>query len=575
MSNKGVNFRIRATNETGPALRGVATGLRNVRREMYTGQALGKSWNAGLSENRRMIQQFGFQVGDFATQIAGGQSAMLAFTQQGGQMLQFFGPFGSIMAMAIAILGSFTIALNRSGASLMALAPALALTSDQVRMIADAWAWLGQSLLTVANFVINHLAALMAMGAMVAGFFAGKWVAAFLSARLATIAFAASLTYARVAMGTASVTARVLATGIVMLQGALAALRGVLVTLGIGAIIVAFGFLFEALMRVSKGLGGMGAMFAAVKDLAVASFKHIIAEGRVLWAALDLVANAIVAAFLTGFSVIGDAWDTLVNGMIQGWNWLASTGAGQKMGFEATDWVSGVGAGAREIADDLVTGSIGRLKGAMDDLNGATQNVKGSWDKLVGAWRKGGSAIDLGTMFGGKGAGGAGGGSGGSNPLGELSEVEQEIRKTFEGMRDAISDSIMSSFKSLLKGTKSIGEALTDILGSILDKIIDIIAQPIFNSVAGSITSGIFSSLGMSLPSFAGGGFTWSGPRSGGVDGKGGRLALLHSDETVTDHRTGTGGSGTTVYMTVNTPDAASFRASQRQIMAQVRGAAK
>jgi len=44
-------------------------------------------------------------------------------------------------------------------------------------------------------------------------------------------------------------------------------------------------------------------------------------------------------------------------------------------------------------------------------------------------------------------------------------------------------------------------------------------------------------------PSFAGGGYTGSGPRSGGIDGRGGFPAILHPDETVIDHtRGGVGG---------------------------------
>lgn len=38
------------------------------------------------------------------------------------------------------------------------------------------------------------------------------------------------------------------------------------------------------------------------------------------------------------------------------------------------------------------------------------------------------------------------------------------------------------------------------------------------------------------MTSFAGGGFTGYGPRSGGVDGMGGFNAILHRNETVIDH---------------------------------------
>jgi TP901 family phage tail tape measure protein len=48
----------------------------------------------------------------------------------------------------------------------------------------------------------------------------------------------------------------------------------------------------------------------------------------------------------------------------------------------------------------------------------------------------------------------------------------------------------------------------------------------------GSIFGGIFGS----MASFEGGGYTGTGSRSGGLDGRGGRLALLHPKETVIDH---------------------------------------
>jgi hypothetical protein len=47
------------------------------------------------------------------------------------------------------------------------------------------------------------------------------------------------------------------------------------------------------------------------------------------------------------------------------------------------------------------------------------------------------------------------------------------------------------------------------------------------------------------VPSFEGGGYTGNAPRSGGLDGQGGFMAMLHPRETVIDHtRTGTSGGG-------------------------------
>lgn len=53
---------------------------------------------------------------------------------------------------------------------------------------------------------------------------------------------------------------------------------------------------------------------------------------------------------------------------------------------------------------------------------------------------------------------------------------------------------------------------------------------------------GVSQALSLGAVSFEGGGFTGFGSRSGGLDGKGGFMAMLHPNETVTDHTQGGGG---------------------------------
>lgn len=62
----------------------------------------------------------------------------------------------------------------------------------------------------------------------------------------------------------------------------------------------------------------------------------------------------------------------------------------------------------------------------------------------------------------------------------------------------------------------------------------------------------IVSAIKGTQPSFLGGGYTGTGARTGGVDGRGGFNAVLHPNETVVDHSRGQGGGGTVVYQTVN-----------------------
>ncbi|WP_417585297.1 tape measure protein [Pelagibacterium sp.] len=61
-----------------------------------------------------------------------------------------------------------------------------------------------------------------------------------------------------------------------------------------------------------------------------------------------------------------------------------------------------------------------------------------------------------------------------------------------------------------------------------------------------AITSTTTLAQGMAMMSFDGGGFTGYGPRSGGLDGKGGFMAMVHPNETIIDHTksSSSGGSG-------------------------------
>lgn len=68
----------------------------------------------GLSskEAGRVIQNAGFQVGDFAVQVASGQGVMRPFIQQATQLIQGFGPWGAVIGAAGAAIGGLLMYLN-------------------------------------------------------------------------------------------------------------------------------------------------------------------------------------------------------------------------------------------------------------------------------------------------------------------------------------------------------------------------------------------------------------------------------------------------------------------------------
>lgn len=114
--------------------------------------------------------------------------------------------------------------------------------------------------------------------------------------------------------------------------------------------------------------------------------------------------------------------------------------------------------------------------------------------------------------------------------IGKITERKAEIEKT----KDAV-DKLNMSFTSAFEDAVVAGKKFQDVLNGIIQDIARMafrraVSDPLGNAL-NSIVGRIFS--------FDGGGYTGSGPRTGGLDGKGGYLAMLHPQETVVDHTKG------------------------------------
>lgn len=72
------------------------------------------------------LQQAGFQIGDFAVQVANGTNKMQAFGQQAPQILQIFGPIGAVVGAGVAIFAAFAVAAEKAGSGVTGLAEAMA-----------------------------------------------------------------------------------------------------------------------------------------------------------------------------------------------------------------------------------------------------------------------------------------------------------------------------------------------------------------------------------------------------------------------------------------------------------------
>jgi hypothetical protein len=105
--------RVNAAVERGRITQDRGAELISLAQTKYLGAAsataaLGAATAAAATQGRNfgaVAQQAGYQIGDFASQVAAGGSAVTAFVQQGSQMLGMFGMFGAVAGAALAIGG--------------------------------------------------------------------------------------------------------------------------------------------------------------------------------------------------------------------------------------------------------------------------------------------------------------------------------------------------------------------------------------------------------------------------------------------------------------------------------------
>lgn len=136
--------------------------------------------------------------------------------------------------------------------------------------------------------------------------------------------------------------------------------------------------------------------------------------------------------------------------------------------------------------------------------------------------------------------------------------------------------SLENAMVDMMMGAKSAKDAFKDMARSIVQDIVRIYVRrqllggitgmgggDLVGSLMGSMFGQQFNTTTVATPdgatiynpnlsTFAGGGFTGSGGRSGGVDGKGGFPAILHPNETVLDHTAGQGMGGDIVNVNFN-----------------------
>lgn len=171
-------------------------------------------------------------------------------------------------------------------------------------------------------------------------------------------------------------------------------------------------------------------------------------------------------------------------------------------------------------------------------------------------------------------------------------EIEKKLQATQEGsvnsqnlVNDSIKESIVvtknfadtvdgqltAAFKNFFDVTNKqfldFKDLATAVTRAVINELINVfIVQKAVGMVKGALTdigslfNGDFGNAVDGMSDFDGGGYTGQGIRAGGLDGKGGFMAMVHPNETVIDHTKGQGmQAAPTVNFNISTVDAAGF----------------
>ncbi len=142
-------------------------------------------------------------------------------------------------------------------------------------------------------------------------------------------------------------------------------------------------------------------------------------------------------------------------------------------------------------------------------------------------------------------------------------DTKQEQDRASKEYADTLKNDLKGAFSAAFRDSsgdplKAFGDALENIMFTRAATALSEAAFESLDAYFGSGSSGSGGGIGDLLAgifSFDGGGSTGNGSRTGGLDGKGGFMALLHPQETVLDHtkgQTGTGGGAVTVVQNIN-----------------------
>jgi phosphoglycolate phosphatase-like HAD superfamily hydrolase len=513
---------------------------------------------AAMNSARPQIQNAAFQIGDFATQLAGGTRASTALAQQLPQLLGGFGAIGAVLGAGVAIgIPLFASALGQTAEEAVTLEAALEELSQQVSdyskavenanlsteeliekygRLADAGQRVSEALAAAA--LAETVEAISQAVESAAGAFANTevLVAALSNARARSGGDVAQMRQEIEALAENLGVTEMVARDVVLALNALANAEGIraqseAAEAVLAAMVAALGpieGMEGAALDLARQMATLADLTAQVGGNTGQMYTHLqmAAAGAGTFASAISAAQGPASVLLGQVQAIAQsAWD-----------------AAQNMALAAS----------RQRIIDSATATGGGRGGDPRTMGGSAYDWTNR-DAIL--WMERQSSMGSGRSGSGRsGSGRSGGASAASQQpewWDELVEKVREGEQAFEDYRAEVergADALQDFFTSILDGSKSAKEALADLLRQLAE--VQLRKALLGLGESGGWVGQAFSSLGQAL-SFDGGGYTGAGARSGGIDGRGGFPAILHPNETVIDHSRGQSGGGGQVSVVV------------------------
>lgn len=517
------------------------------------------------------LQQAGFQVGDFAVQVANGTNSLQAFGQQAPQLLQIFGPAGAVIGAAVAIIAALGVVAQKSGKDLSDMGSALGVLQAPLAAIVESVKVVGAAIGSVFGNMSGEIdTAIIAIG-LFAGVMAIRAVPALFAATGASTMFAAAMVTFRAAVvasalsaGTFSTVLTLARASVMTLGAAVTALGTMLMRLLPVVLLVGLAKMIELFLRLKEGAGGFGEAMKLLGDLVKSVFVAMAESAKALPDALNGVFLKIKSGFMEMISDIIWAWSGMLNSM-----------GNAIEGFmpDIAAKLQGAATGAMTASNDWLTASIDAGSDSAAAFAASGDKVSSAWGGVTGAWTALKGAVAAGTkevnIFGDASVAASDKAGGAAE---KLTQQQERLKSIAETIRSSFSDSLMS----IVDGTKTVAQAFKDMTRQIILKLYEqLVVQQIVNAAMGLVGRAF-----PSLAPFLSGAKAMGGPVTGNkayLVGEKGPEIIVPSRNAQVIPNNQMGGGGVTVVQNINisTGVQQTVRSEIRSLMPQIAESAK